>query len=471
MTTIELLAELARECPNGVSFEPLAVRLLRQKIPLEDGQIENLKAAMFQMGNGLWFSREMISCRESLSAFEGQARAWLQYGCFSIERLFDNFRDALCHINTPDACAVFLRHLGFSTTAWGKVGLFCFAPPNLDAGLAALVETIAGRLEEAGGILSVNEIEETMPYLAAEALERIRAHFLPEVHMAMIGGIPCWRCMKAIILPEDFSEKLTDIVDTLDELQEKVSAANVEFALNLFYRTRFREEYALTDNDAFMRVCARHYQGKSDIFSNFKTTRAKTNGVSAPNKRMRSPNTRFGNIGVPIGAELVFTKDSRYTCLVLDDINQVEYNGKTFAISALANNLLGVDYSNGFSFFSYEGETLWERRLRLEAIERQEESDNTALPHSLEAQRAEGEIIGLEGHPLSPATWQAFKRAGTTPRIADWTRRVANGENVENIASESGLHVSTVKEYILNRHRYFDVCRKNNIVPEGGTNV
>ncbi len=69
MTTAELLAALARECPNGVSFDPMAVRLLRQKVPFEDWQIEDLKAAMFQLGSGLWFSREMISDDESRLAF------------------------------------------------------------------------------------------------------------------------------------------------------------------------------------------------------------------------------------------------------------------------------------------------------------------------------------------------------------------------------------------------------------------
>jgi hypothetical protein len=31
MTTAELLAVLARECPNGVSFDPMSVRLLRKR--------------------------------------------------------------------------------------------------------------------------------------------------------------------------------------------------------------------------------------------------------------------------------------------------------------------------------------------------------------------------------------------------------------------------------------------------------
>jgi hypothetical protein len=73
MTTAELLAVLARECPNGVSFEPMAVRLLRQKVPFEEGQIEDLQTAMFQIGNGTWFSLEMIVNDTSSAAFEKQA--------------------------------------------------------------------------------------------------------------------------------------------------------------------------------------------------------------------------------------------------------------------------------------------------------------------------------------------------------------------------------------------------------------
>ena len=34
-------------------------------------------------------------------------------------------------------------------------------------------------------------------------------------------------------------------------------------------------------------------------------------------------------------------------------------------------------------------------------------------------QETEGEIIGLDGLELSPATWQAFRSANTNPRISE----------------------------------------------------
>ncbi len=278
-----------------------------------------------------------------------------------------------------------------------------------------------------------------------------------------------------------------------------------------------------------------------------------------PGSRVRSPNTRFSKLGVPVGAELIFTKGRHISCVVLDASNQVEYNGKAWAISALAMHLLGVSSANGFCHFSYEGETLWERRSRLERAGKQDEYQAEEMPPPAEAQEAKpvmiplekalagevkmmtwlraaifanmpegfspdmsadakdmldvtgsiadqnsairkevadglkqlmmkftgyseekakhkapgnvtyfgghwtgipfssrsaripkGGIIGLEGRSLSPSTWRLFRSAGTNPRVAEWALRVAEGESEQTIAQESGLTVSTVKQYIHN---------------------
>ncbi|MFH1739384.1 MAG: hypothetical protein ABIH23_10290, partial [bacterium] len=341
----------------------------------------------------------------------------------------------------------------------------------LDGCLTATSKAIAKQLEGAGGTLAFNEIALAMPHLTTEALESIRTQFMLEVYAAEVGGVPCWCNTEAIPLPEDFSEKLTTAVDTLVVLDEKVSAAKLEFALNLFYRTRFREEYALLDKDAFMRVCAKYYHGGNDVFINEEKSHVGVKDWAVPGKRLRSPNTRFRTLGIPVGTKLVYTKDPHISCIVLDDFNQVKYAGKAWAISALAIHLLGAPSANGFRHFSYEGEVLWDRRSRVERVDKQDEYQAPEMSPPAKVQEADGGIIGLEGRPLSPSTWRAFRSAGTNPRVAEWVQRIADGESVENIASESGVIVSTVKEYIKNRRRYYDVCDKNGIVPEGGTDV
>jgi len=155
---------------------------------------------------------------------------------------------------------------------------------------------------------------------------------------------------------------------------------------------------------------------------------------------------------------------------VLDDFNQVEYAGKVWAISALAIHLLGVSSANGFHHFSYKGKVLWDWRSQLERADKQDEYHADEMQPPI-VQEADSRIIGLEGRPLSTSTWWAFRTAGTSSRVAEWAQRVADGEGVESIASESGLAVSTVKLCVANRRRYFDVCDKNGIVPEASRDV
>lgn len=105
----------------------MAVRLLNQEVLFEYWQIEDLTAAMFQPGSGLWLSHDMISDDESRMAFERQAKKWLmENGCFSVERLFEDFCNVLLSIDTPEVCAAFLKHLDFTVAAWGKGRYFCY---------------------------------------------------------------------------------------------------------------------------------------------------------------------------------------------------------------------------------------------------------------------------------------------------------------------------------------------------------
>jgi hypothetical protein len=367
MTTVELLATLTRDCPNGVSFDPMAIRLLRQKVLFEDGQIEDLKSEMFQLGE-LWFSSGMILSDETQLALEERVRGWLEeYGFFSVERLFKEFCPALRHIASPELLAAFLQHLGFSIIAWKKSGYFGVQHQvTLEDCLASIVKMITGWLEKTDRPLTVNEIEQSMPHLTEEVIESIRTNHLPGVHKIEVGEVACWFTADSIHLPEDFSDKLTTAVDILISLEEKISISKIEFALNLFYRTRFREEYSLNNKDTFMRICEKNYRGVNNLF--FSTinkntiTEKKDNSV----KRVRSQNTQFSKLGVPIGAQLKFIKDSQITCIVQDGINKVRYDGNIWAISSLAKHLLGVSAANGFAYFSFEGITLWDRRIQLD---------------------------------------------------------------------------------------------------------
>jgi hypothetical protein len=469
----DVMEALLREYPNGVSFDPMAVRLLRKKFPLEDGRIRELRSAMLQLGGGLWFLPEMILDDRCRAAFKGQTIKWLtNHGCFSVERLFENYCHILRHIDTPEGCAAFLQHMGYTVSAWRNNGFFCFQPPSsLDERLAAISRTITELLGKKHGTLPVHEVETAMPHLTVKALAGIRAQYMREIHEVNIGGIPCWCNADTIPLPDDFAEKLTTAVDTLVALTEKVSVAKLEFALNLFYGFRFREEYALPDNNTFMRLCAKHYQGDNNVFPKARIFRARGKKHTVSYKIQRRRNTCFYDLGVPVGAKLVFNRNSQTICTVMDGKNKVEYDGKKWAISILAQHLLGWSTAHGYYHFSYEGETLWDRRVRLEREGKHDKHPAKERHQPIEMREKEIEIIGLEGKALSQTTWQAYRNAGKNPCVADWAQRFQNGEPVEQIARELGCSVAALKVRISNYRLYFKVCKLNGIEPECDADV
>lgn len=77
----------------------------------------------------------------------------------------------------------------------------------------------------------------------------------------------------------------------------------------------------------------------------------------------------FNMAKIPIGAELIFSRNENIKVKVLDN-HFVEYGGKKISLSNSAQKILGYDYKvAGTLYWMYKGETLDERRKRLTANE------------------------------------------------------------------------------------------------------
>ncbi|OGH88125.1 MAG: hypothetical protein A3J93_00060 [Candidatus Magasanikbacteria bacterium RIFOXYC2_FULL_42_28] len=73
----------------------------------------------------------------------------------------------------------------------------------------------------------------------------------------------------------------------------------------------------------------------------------------------------FNMAKIPVGAELVFSRDENIKAKVLDN-HSIEHDGKKTSLSSSAQKILGYDYGvAGTDYWMYEGETLDERRKRL----------------------------------------------------------------------------------------------------------
>ena len=77
----------------------------------------------------------------------------------------------------------------------------------------------------------------------------------------------------------------------------------------------------------------------------------------------------FGMVGIPIGAELTFSRDENIKANVIDN-RKIKFNENITSLSDSAQKILGYDYKvAGTLYWMYEGETLDERRKRFESGE------------------------------------------------------------------------------------------------------
>lgn len=74
----------------------------------------------------------------------------------------------------------------------------------------------------------------------------------------------------------------------------------------------------------------------------------------------------FDMVNIPIGSELVFSRDENIKAIVADN-KHIKFNDEIVSLSTSAQKILGYDYGvQGTAYWMYDGETLDERRKRIE---------------------------------------------------------------------------------------------------------
>lgn len=98
--------------------------------------------------------------------------------------------------------------------------------------------------------------------------------------------------------------------------------------------------------------------------------------------KARRPRLKLSSIGIHAGSELTLSRDETITAIVVDG-GKVDFQGKIMSLSAAAGEALhNLGYKNqsvsGSNYWRIGGETLDERRIRMEAeqFEEQEATDS-----------------------------------------------------------------------------------------------
>lgn len=85
--------------------------------------------------------------------------------------------------------------------------------------------------------------------------------------------------------------------------------------------------------------------------------------------RTKRSRFNFKMVDIPVGAELAFDRDINIKAKVVDN-HLIEYNGEVISLSQAAQKILSTNYPvAGTDHWTYEGETLDERRWRFESEE------------------------------------------------------------------------------------------------------
>ena len=157
--------------------------------------------------------------------------------------------------------------------------------------------------------------------------------------------------------------KIHSIIDKLNPNLRSVESFNG--------KQRVREFYAMSPEDAYSILEAiAEIHGCSDklrivALSDEEKEAEETAKEIDTESRERAANFSFGKCKIPVGEKIEYCDNPEITAIVVDDRN-VEYNGETMSLTALAKLLSGKKYSiAGPRNFKYKGERLNDIRHRL----------------------------------------------------------------------------------------------------------
>ena len=148
---------------------------------------------------------------------------------------------------------------------------------------------------------------------------------------------------------------------------------------NAFSDYRVRNNREFFEMDPERAVSALKISGASEIKLNNEMIDEKGTVIEETMQKKYKKRFSFSFVNIPMGSELIYTRDEDIKCKVIND-NEVEYNGKNYSLSKLADELLrqnGYNWKSvqGPLYFKYNEKTLFEIKKEMEGIEEENEED------------------------------------------------------------------------------------------------
>ncbi len=167
--------------------------------------------------------------------------------------------------------------------------------------------------------------------------------------------------------PHEVEKRIHSIIDRVDDsLHAREFLGNGRIREREFFKISPETAYGIFKDIAALR-------NDSDKLKLYAPTLAEAQEQELAERRTKRSNNSFKLLSIPVGEELAFLYDDGITVKVLNDKNQIEYEGEQYSVTALAIKILIEKYGwaesvrvNGWQYFTKDGITLSDLRDRIE---------------------------------------------------------------------------------------------------------
>ena len=168
--------------------------------------------------------------------------------------------------------------------------------------------------------------------------------------------------------PKEVEKCIHNLIDLVDDsLHARETLGNGRIREREFFKISPEKAYGIFREIATLR-------NESENLRLYAPTEEQSYEQEIAEAQTRRSNNSFTLLNIPIGTEISFLYDSNITAKVVSSVNEVEYQGQKYSVTALAKKILIENYgwittahANGWKYFTINGITLSDLRNKIEA--------------------------------------------------------------------------------------------------------
>lgn len=173
--------------------------------------------------------------------------------------------------------------------------------------------------------------------------------------------------------PQEVEERIHSIIDRIDDsLHAREQLNNGRIREREFFKISPEAAYGIFKDIAVLR-------GDADKLKLYTPTADQAREQEVAERRTKRANNSFRLLQIHVGEEISFLYDEAIVAKVLDEKNQVEYEGVRYSVTGLACKILIERYGwaeglhvNGWRYFTKNGVTLSDMRDSIDSTDNED---------------------------------------------------------------------------------------------------